>query len=401
LDRFKDINDSLGHIVGDQLLVEVAETLCEGLRATDTVARFGGDELNILLEDIQGLENVTRVTDWIEKRFSQPFHVMDHEVFTTASIGIVMSGPYDNAEDMIRDADIAMYEAKERGRSRAEIFEPSMRDRIMKRLSLETDFRKALTANELKISYLPVVSLETGHLLGFEALIRWQHPERGTLYPRDFISLAENLGMIADVDFWVMGEASQQVQKWHNQYGLEPKPKISVNFSNISIINSDFVETISKLLDRTGLEAEHLKLEISEHTIMQHSDIAEDVFSILSDLGVQVQIDNFGISYSSLERFLSYPINALKIDQTFIQKIIQQNSHLEIVKAIITLARRLNVGVIAEGIENKEQLDALKSLGCNQGQGYYFSKPLGSDDVEALLEEIKTNGDEYTPWDVN
>jgi len=400
LDRFKDINDSLGHLVGDQLLVEVAQTLRDGLRATDTVARFGGDELNILLEDIQDLENVTRVTEWIGKRFSQPFHVMEHEVFTTASIGIVMSGPYDNAEDMIRDADIAMYEAKERGRSRAEIFEPSMRDRIMKRLSLESDFRKALTGNELNIFYLPVVSLESGHLLGFEALIRWQHPERGTIFPSDFITLAENIGMIAEVDLWVLREASKQIQKWHKQYDLEPDLKISVNASSRSIIISNFVDEVETILDQIGLESDHLKLEISEHAIMQHGDRILDNFTKLSELGVQIQIDDFGISYSSLERLSAYPINALKIDRTFVHKVAQRDSHVEIVQAIITLTRRLNVGVIAEGIETKKQLEVLKSLGCNQGQGFYFSEPLSLQDVESLLEKIKSNGDGYIPWDV-
>ena len=396
LDRFKDINDSLGHLVGDELLVEVAKTLRDGLRVTDTVARFGGDELIILLEDVGNLDNVKRVTEWIEERFSRPFHVMGHEVFISTSIGIVLSGSYENAEDMIRDADIAMYEAKERGRARAVTFDPSMRDRIMKRLSLESDLRKALTNEELTISYLPVVSLDSGQLLGFEALVRWQHPERGLIYPREFIPLAEDTGMIVDVDQWVLGEASRQIQEWCLQYKLGSNLKISVNISSKTITAYDLIENIVNILNRTELAASQLKLEISEQTIMQYSDMVKDNFAKLDDLGVQIQIDDFGISYSSLERLSSYPINALKIDQTFVGKVSHQNSHTEIVKAIITLTRRLNVGVIAEGIENKEQLDILKSLGCNQGQGFFFSEPLDKTSATTLLEKIKNEGEKFT-----
>ncbi len=389
MDRFKDINDSIGHVVGDHLLVKVAGMLSEGVRSIDTLARFAGDEFIILLDDIKDENGVMRVASWIEDQFSAPIEIDGHEVFTSTSIGIVYSHPdYSASEEIIRDADIAMYFAKNLGGGRAEVFKTSMRQRVLERLTLETELRRAINGDELRIYYQPIADLASGQLIGFEALVRWQHPEKGILAPGEFIALAEETGMIISLDRWVLLHACLQVQAWNQKYRLQTDLTISVNISAKHIASPELRDYLSQVLEETGLPAENLKLEITEFSIVDHNEITSSAFSTLQELGVQLQIDDFGIGYSSLGYLSNFPINALKIDQSFVNKIVEDRSQRDIVEAIISLTERLNVKVIAEGVETHEQLNELRQLGCQLGQGYLLSTPMSLTDVEVFLVQI-------------
>ncbi len=392
LDRFKDVNDSLGHLVGDQLLIEVAEQLRKGLRAVDTLARFGGDEFIILLEDIQEASNVNRVTEWIQRRFASPFEVAGHEIGVTISIGVVLSTTScSNAEDVIRDADIAMYVAKGRGRARSEIFETTMRSRLIQRLDLENELRRAIETDELRICYQPIAELENGKLIGFEALVRWQHPTKGLVPPADFIALAEDTGLIIAIDRWVLSHTAQDFQRWIQESHFDAPLTVSVNISSKHVANPDLADYVSHVLQETGLEPQNLKLEITERTILGYNEFTLAMFSKLQAMGVQLQIDDFGTGYSSLGYLSRFQVNALKIDQSFVDGIVDDSSQRDIVKAIITLTERLNVRVIAEGVETKEQLQQLRELGCEWGQGYLMAMPLRSEQVIDLLKNLKAS----------
>jgi len=389
LDRFKDINDSLGHIVGDHMLVEVAKILQKRVRSVDTLARYGGDEFIILLDDIKDEQGAVQVAEWIIDQLSKPIQVNGHEVFTSTSIGVVCSTPeYETNEEIIRDADIAMYFAKNLGGNRSEIFKPPMRQRVLDRLSLETDLRKAISAGELRVFYQPIADLGSGLLMGFEALVRWQHPEKGLLQPFEFVPLAEETGMIVAIDRWMLQKACQQIHAWNQKYKLENDLTISVNISARHIASPELREYVAKVLDETGLNPNNLKLEITEFSIVDHNEITASAFSNLQELGVQIQIDDFGIGYSSLGYLSSFPINALKIDQSFVGRIVEDTNQRDIVQAIISLTERLNVKVIAEGVETFEQLNQLRELGCQLGQGYLLSIPMDIDAAEELLKEI-------------
>ncbi len=389
LDRFKDINDRIGHVVGDHLLIKVAKMLSKGVRAIDTLARFGGDEFIILLDDIKDDNGVTRVAEWIEAQFAAPVEVDGHEVFTTTSIGIVFSQPdYTNSEEIIRDADIAMYFAKNLGGGRAEIFQLSMRQQVLDRLTLETDLRRAIGGGELRVHYQPIANLDSGRLIGFEALVRWQHPEKGLLVPAEFIALAEETGMIMSVDRWVLRQACQQTHSWNQKYKSKPALTISVNISARHIASPELRDYVVCVLDETELPPDNLKLEVTEFSIVDHNEVTASAFSNLQDLGVQIQIDDFGIGYSSLGYLSSFPINALKIDQSFISSIVKDRSQRDIVQAIISLTERLDVKVIAEGVETYEQLHELRQLGCKLGQGYLLSTPMNTSDVEVFLTQV-------------
>ena len=389
LDRFKDINDRIGHIVGDHLLIKVAKMLSKGVRAIDTLARFGGDEFIILLDDIKDDNGVTRVAGWIDDQFTAPIEVDGHEVFTTTSIGIVFSQPdYTNSEEIIRDSDIAMYFAKNLGGGRAEIFKLSMRQRVLDRLTLETDLRRAIGGGELRVHYQPIADLDSGRLMGFEALVRWQHPEKGLLAPAEFIALAEETGMIMSVDRWVLRQACQQIHSWNQKYKSEPALTVSVNISGRHIASPELCDYVVCVLDETELPPDNLKLEITEFSIVDHNEITASAFTNLQDLGVQIQIDDFGIGYSSLGYLSSFPISALKIDQSFVSSIVEDRSQRDIVRAIISLTERLDVKVIAEGVETYEQLNELRQLGCQLGQGYLLSTPMATSDVEVFLTQI-------------
>jgi diguanylate cyclase (GGDEF)-like protein/PAS domain S-box-containing protein len=377
LDRFKDVNDSLGHMMGDQLLVETGHRLGDSLRPTDTVARLGGDEFVLLLEDIASVDDATRVAERVQKHLMTPFRVDGHIVHISASMGIVLSVTgYNRAEEVLRDADIAMYRAKAHGKARFEIFDPAMRDRIMVRLSMETQLRQALDNLELRVYYQPIVSLETGQFIGLEALVRWQHPERGLIYPAEFIPLAEETGLVIPLDRWVLREACRQMREWQQSLALDPELAISVNISGKQVAQPDLVEVIRQILEETGIEGRLLKLEITESAIMENDDYTNEIFSRLQELGVQIQIDDFGIGYSSLSYLPRFPLNALKISQAFVKKMEEDPNLLKIVHSIIMLTHGLGMRVIAEGVETTEQLTRLKSLGCEYGQGYLMAAPM-------------------------
>ncbi len=388
LDRFKDINDSLGHLMGDQLLIAIAKMLGEDLRSTDTVARLGGDEFVILLEDISDISDATHIADRIQEKLTKSFKLMDREVFVTTSIGIVLSMTgYQRPEDVLRDADIAMYRAKAQGRARYEIFDSAMRDRIMDRISLETDLRQSFERNELLMYYQPIVSIMDNRIIGFEALVRWQHPERGLLAPSEFIPMAEETGLILSIGQWVIREACGQMFEWLKEFPTEPPLTISVNLSGKQVAQPDLYDQVAQVLKETGLESRSLKLEITESAIMDNIDFAVQVFTRLQELGVQIQVDDFGIGYSSLNYLSHFPINTLKIDRTFVRNMTKDNNYLKIVQAIIMLAHGLGMTVIAEGIETEAQLSQIKTLGCELAQGFFISKPWDIQGIKHLLSQ--------------
>ena len=391
LDRFKDVNDSLGHLVGDRLLIAIAERLQKGLRTTDSVARLGGDEFVILIEDITDYQGATRVAQWIHEQLAEPYEMFENEVLVTTSIGIVFNNQeYNSPEDMLRDADIAMYYAKANGKARYEIFDPVMRIRIMERLALESELRQAIGRNELAVYYQPIVSLESGQLMGFEALVRWQNPARGLLRPAEFIHLAEETGLIIEIDRWVLREACLQMSEWKRNFPEALPLTISVNMSGRYITQPDLIPTIARVLNETGLNPENLKLEITENAIMENNQATREAFARLQSIGIQIQIDDFGIGYSSLGYLSQFPVNALKIDQSFVSKMDEDSSHMKIVQAIVSLTHRLGVGVIAEGLETSSQLEQLRALNCGYGQGYLISEPLDHESAQLLLSELFT-----------
>ena len=399
LDRFKNINDSLGHLVGDQLLISISKKLSAGLRSMDTVARFGGDEFVILLEEINDITVATRIASAIQDRLTASFQITGHEVFITTSIGIVMSAiGYQHPEDVLRDADIAMYTAKGNGKNRYEIFDPKMRERIVERLELETELRQALEQQRLIVYYQPIVSLKTGQITGFEALVRWNHPTRGLLCPADFIPLAEETGLIISIDRWVLNEACRQMLAWQQEYPLTTPLTISVNLSSKQVAQPDLVEQIERILAETGLDSKYLKLEMTESAIMENNSATNEMFSKLRVLGVQVQIDDFGTGYSSLSYLHQFPVSALKIDRSFVSRMNEQSNNPEIAQAVVILAHDLGIETVAEGVETEQQLDQLKALSCEYGQGFLVSRPLSGRDVQQLLSEIGNGINPFSPW---
>jgi diguanylate cyclase (GGDEF)-like protein/PAS domain S-box-containing protein len=399
LDRFKDVNDSLGHMIGDKLLIATGRMLEASLRPTDTVARLGGDEFVIMLEDINDVGDATRVAERVLRRLGQPFRLNDHMTSVTASIGIVLSVTgYQRAEDVLRDADIAMYRAKALGKARYEIFDPAMRDRIMERLTLETQLRQALELQELRVFYQPIVSLETGEMSGVEALVRWQHPERDLLSPIDFIPLAEETGLIIPLDRWVMAEACRQLTEWDILTPLDPLLSVSVNISSKQLAEPDLVQVVEDILNGTGLDPHRLKLEITESAIIENHERTADIFQELHALGIQIQIDDFGIGYSSLSYLPRFHLDGLKIAQTFVSMMEKDNNLLKIIQSIVMLTHGLGMGVIAEGVETEEQLMSLRALGCEFGQGYLVSRPVSSQAMGAIIEGIHRGESRFAPW---
>jgi diguanylate cyclase (GGDEF)-like protein len=386
LDRFKVINDSLGHTEGDQLLIAIAGRLASAVRPSDTFARLGGDEFTILLEGIKDISDALKVAERIQASLSLPFVLGEHEVFTTASIGIALSATgYHRATDILRDADIAMYRAKSQGKARYEIFNTDMHVRAVARLQLENDLRRAVERQEFQIHYQPIVALDTGFIAGFEALVRWQHPMRGLVAPPDFLPVAQETGLSIPIDRWVLATAARQTHQWQEQYPSARPLTISVNVCSPQLAQPDLIEHIDQVLRDTSLEANRLKLEITENVIMKNSESKATTFEQLRSLGVQLSIDDFGTGYSSLSRLHRFPMNELKIDRSFVSRMGVERGNLEIVSTIVTLAHKLGVDVTAEGVETKEQLAQLRALKCEYGQGYFFSQPLSSSAAEALI----------------
>ncbi len=391
LDRFKVINDSLGHHIGDQLLIAFGQRLMTYLRPHDTVARLGGDEFSILFEDIGGIGNATDIADRIGAAMRAPFTLNDREVYATASIGIALcAGQYEHPDQILRDADTAMYKAKANGRAQYAVFEPGMHTHAVARLHLETDLRKAIERKEFIVFYQPILSLTTNSIVGFEALVRWQHPERGLLNPEDFLKMADETGMSVSIDRLVLREACRQMQEWMGQYSRGGLSFISTNLSNKQMVQPDLVDYVDRVLKETGLNSKNLKLEITEDVIMENPDKMVALLTRLKALGVQIYIDDFGTGYSSLSHLHRLPIDGLKIDRSFIKRMGDHGENQEIVRTIMLLARDLNIGVIAEGVETAKQMGHIKSLGCEQGQGNLFSKPVDGDSARTLLGNTET-----------
>jgi diguanylate cyclase (GGDEF)-like protein len=385
LDRFKNINDSLGHTHGDLLLVAFAERLERALRPVDTLARFGGDEFAILLSGMHDATDAVRVAQRISEELSQPFVLDKNSAFATASIGIALSSSgYDRPEDILRDADTAMYRAKENGKARYEVFDHAMHARAVSRLQLESDLRQAVEQKEFCVYYQPIVSLETGRLAGFEALVRWNHPRRGLVSPADFIPVAEETGLIVPIGEWVLQEACKHVRRCQLAFPSHRSLSLSVNLSARQVAQADLLDRIKEALASSKLNAHHLKLEITESVVMENAEAAALMFKQLRALGVQLSIDDFGTGYSSLSYLHRFPLNYLKIDRSFVSRLTTDNDNA-IVRTISTLARNLGMEVIAEGIETEEQYQQLKMLGCEYGQGFLFSHPVNAEGVLHLL----------------
>lgn len=398
LDRFKMINDSLGHAIGDELLSAIALRLSGCLRPNDTIARLGGDEFVILLEDVKTQDNVVVIAERILQELSAPFNLGGHEIFTSASIGITFSNTQMNSsEDLLRDADLAMYRAKMQGRGRYEIFDPRMRTSAVALLQMETDLRHALERNELKLYYQPIISLRTNRLIGFEALIRWQHPHEGLVSPDKFVPIAEETGLITPIGWWVLQEACTQMRQWQQQFADWHSLTVNVNLSSKQFTPL-LVEGVRQILADTGLEAQYLKLEITESVLMSHAESATTTLTQLKQLGIQLAIDDFGTGYSSLSYLHRFPIDTVKVDRSFIQKVDVDGEQLAIVRTIITLAWNLGMEVIAEGVETAKQLAQIRSLQCEYAQGYLFSQPLDAKAIETALAQELEQG-QFNPFD--
>jgi diguanylate cyclase (GGDEF)-like protein/PAS domain S-box-containing protein len=394
LDYFKTLNDTLGHLVGDQLLVAIARRLESCLRIGDTVARFGGDEFTVLLEDVKDVQDAIRVAERLQRELQLPFCLSGHEISPTASIGIALrSSDHHQPEDILRDADLALYQAKASGRARYKIFEPSMHRYNSVSGQLEQDLRRAIAQTQanlasepqvLWLQYQPIVSLKTNRVMGFEALIRWNHPQRGLVSPAEFIPLAEETGLIVPIGYWVLRQACQQLYNWQQSIALTWPLFVSVNLSSRQFAQPDLVEQVSLILQETNLHPRYLKLEITESVVMQNAEVATTMLQQLKKLGIQLAIDDFGTGYSSLSYLHRFPIDTLKIDRSFINRIDIDGENLEIVRTIVTLAWNLGMDVIAEGVETAKQLAQLKALKCEYAQGYFFARPMVYEDATAL-----------------
>ncbi|MBI4641552.1 MAG: EAL domain-containing protein [Candidatus Tectomicrobia bacterium] len=386
LDRFKVVNDSLGHMIGDQLLIALTRRLEICLRNGDTVARLGGDEFAILLDDVKDLNDATRVADRIQKDLATPFNLSGQEVFTTSSIGITLSTTgYDRPEDILRDADTAMYRAKALGKARYEIFDTTMHARAVALLQLEANLRRAIERQEFQVYYQPIVSLGTGRITSFETLVRWQHPQRGLVSPGEFIPVAEETGLIVPIGEWVLRTACAQNKAWQ-EAGL-PRLSVAVNLSARQFQDQNLPDLIQQVLAETGMAAHDLKLEITESIAMQNIDLSITVLNELSAMGMQVSIDDFGTGYSSLAYLKRFPVSTLKIDRSFVRDIPGDVDDAAITSAIIAMAHSLKLKVIAEGVETEEQLAFLRSHQSDEMQGYLFSRPVPAEAFTKLLQE--------------
>lgn len=402
LDRFKVINDGLGHVAGDKLLVSIAERLQSCVRPCDIVSRFGGDEFTILVNEIDQFETVREIAERLQTKLAEPF-VIDHsEIFTSASIGIITSDTsHDDPESFLRDADTAMYRAKETGKARYEVFNKAMHVRNMYLLRMENDLRKAIERNEFRMFYQPIVKLESIETNEFEALVRWQHSELDFISPSEFIPVAEETGLIVPIGEWILEESCRQISAWRRKFPNKHL-SISVNLSAKQLMHPNLIRQVKEIMQSEALPPECLKLEVTESMVMDNAEMALEVLSELCALGVRLSTDDFGTGYSSLSYLHRFPFERLKIDRSFIGKMDSDPKSEEIVRTIMTLAENLHLEVVAEGIETENQFMRLRELGCNLAQGYLFSKPVAAPQAEEILTyglQYKTRLDEIeTPY---
>jgi diguanylate cyclase (GGDEF)-like protein/PAS domain S-box-containing protein len=386
IDRFKVVNDSLGHSVGDQLLVLIARRLEECLRPEDTVARLGGDEFTVLVDGIAGSGDAVRLANRIQKVLAKPFELGGRETFTTASIGIALSSTgYIDAEEVLRDADNAMYRAKSGGKARYQLFDKKMHAQAMRLLHLETDLRHALERRELELFYQPIVGFESRDIVALEALVRWRHPTRGLLGPREFIPLAEENGLIVPLGQWVLGEACRQLREWSRVLPDARETIVSVNISGRQLAEPGLARDVETVLSATGLAPSRLRLEMTESVVMRNATSTRATLADLRDLGVHVAIDDFGTGYSSLSYLHRFPVDTLKIDRSFVGNLDRKRENLEIVKCIVSIANNLHLKVTAEGVETERQVELLQHARCTHGQGFLFHRPLPAAEALPLL----------------
>ncbi len=385
-DRFKVVNDSLGHLVGDELLIALSRRLETLLNPDDILARLGGDEFIILLKSIHHSQQVTQIANSILEALSQPFQLEGYEVFINTSIGIALWHPnYENPEHLLRDADNAVYKAKALGRGRYHIFDSTMHVAAINTLELETELHKAIKEQELVVYYQPIVVLNTGQIVGFEALVRWQHPTRGLISPHSFIPIAEEIGLIIPLGQWVLHQSCQQLQTWKKQNLVDDSFFVSVNLSARQLTQLNLNEQVDQIIHDTQINPQCLKLEITESSLMENPQIAIEILKKFKQRGIQLGIDDFGTGYSSLSYLHYFPLDTLKIDQSFVKQIDENSKHLGLVPIIINIAKILEMNVIAEGIETQSQLKQLLSLNCKLGQGYLFSRPVNAQEAIRLV----------------
>ena len=392
LDYFKLINDSLGHMVGDRLLLEVSHRLQQHVRDRDMLARFGGDEFVILLHSVAQQQDAEQISKRLIQGLQKPFVIEDNEVYIDVSIGIVMIPPNaDSADDLLRSADLALYRAKSNGRGRYELFDDHMHIDVLSRLHLETDLRNALERQEFSLHYQPIVCTVSQEIKGFEALVRWQHTEKGWISPGKFIPVAEETDLIIRLGWWVLEEACQQMAIWQQNGDALANAKMSVNVSTKQFFKPDFVEGVQAILERVPLEAKYLKIEITESLLMHHEGAIQNKFKQLQALGIELSLDDFGTGYSSLSYLHKFKIDTLKIDQSFIQKMHQGDQHKAIIRTIIELAKQMEMNVVAEGVEEEVQLKALEQLGCEMIQGYFIAKPMDAQGINQFMTQRTTS----------
>ncbi len=409
VDEFKVFNDSLGHALGDQLLIEIGRRLSASLRGMDTIsrpnlikhfdgpkpddnlARLGGDEFTVLLDDIRNPADAIRVAQRIQEKWGAPFGVDGHEVIVTISIGIALSdAAYSSADDLLRDAEIAMYRAKQAGKGSFEIFDPAKHASAVQRLKLETDIRKGLEQGEFKVFYQPIVSLQNGRIVGFEALSRWLRPT-GLVPPAEFIAVAEESGLILAMNRQLMQDAARQLTIWQEQFPADPPLYVSVNVTSKQFAQSTLPSEIAQILEKAGLAPNHFQLEITETITMTDPVHALSLLTELRELGFRISIDDFGTGYSSLSRLQRFPADSLKIDRAFISKMDTDKESQEIVKLIVTLGHTLGMKVVGEGAETEDHVNLLKAINCELAQGYFFSKPVDTIAINKLLSQFTWN----------
>ena len=393
IDQFKSINDTLGHTAGDELLVQLAERLRDLTRDHDTVARFGGDEFVMLCEDLQSQTDMWTIVDRIQDAMADDFFVGERTIKVSLSIGITIFGPDDSAEDLMRDADLAMYQAKDLGRDRAVLFEREMREDLLEQLKLEEDLVHAIRRNELELYYQPILTVDQVDIAGFEALCRWNHPERGLVAPDNFLPIAAQLGLLRDIDKWALNEAAMQLAEWTRELPFAANWAVAVNASPGNFGDTTFPTIVEDAILLAGIEPDRLTIEITEEAILDNTETAIDIIRRLRKIGIHTALDDFGTGYSSLSQLAALDIDVLKIDKSFLRDLEDPRSQ-EIVRAIVEMSRALGIPTVAEGVESHEALLLLRAMGVNSAQGYLFSRPVPREEVDSLATGL---ADTYAP----